>query len=145
MMSTKITSGRWSVILASASKPSSASSTLQPAWVRKISALRRIVLLSSITITFSPAMSMLCSRCVVEAKNDPSRRPPGSDLDHLEVFLARMALRAGPVGRDVFPARARRDALVGQAGGLVVDEAANQAHPGLVGGIGHESALLEGW
>jgi len=29
--------------------------------VRKISALRRIVLLSSMTITFSPAMSMLRS------------------------------------------------------------------------------------
>jgi hypothetical protein len=30
--------------------------TLQPAWVRKISALRRMVLLSSMTITFRPAI-----------------------------------------------------------------------------------------
>src|SRR6267378_359176 len=54
-MSTKMISGWWSVILASASKPSSARITLQPACTRKISALRRIVFESSITITLTPA------------------------------------------------------------------------------------------
>jgi len=41
------------LILASASKPSSARTTWYPAWVRKISAERRIVLLSSITMIVS--------------------------------------------------------------------------------------------
>src|SRR2546423_12292703 len=55
MMSTKMRSGWWSAILASASKPLSARITWHPACMRKISALRRIVLLSSITITRTPA------------------------------------------------------------------------------------------
>src|SRR5213594_2194527 len=55
MMSTKMISGWWSVILASASKPSSARITLQPACTRKISELRRIVFESSITMTLTPA------------------------------------------------------------------------------------------
>jgi hypothetical protein len=42
--------------LASASNPSSASITSWPPCFRKISALRRIVLLSSITSTFSPVV-----------------------------------------------------------------------------------------
>src|SRR5258708_26741298 len=54
------------------------------------------------------------------------------DFHHLEIFLARAALRAGPVHRHVFPARAGLDAFVGQAGCLVVDEAADEAHPRLV-------------
>src|SRR5215475_14997211 len=54
MMSTKMMSGSWSVILERASNPSSARITWQPACARKISALRRMVLESSITITFTP-------------------------------------------------------------------------------------------
>src|SRR5690606_7740333 len=113
-MSQKIRSGSLSAILASASKPSSARITWQPDCFRKISALRRIVLLSSITITFrpvSPAASLI------------------SYLHHLEVFLARAALGAGPVDRDVFPARAGCDPLVGQALFLFVHPPADQAHP----------------
>src|SRR5262245_41666598 len=55
MMSQKMMSGWWSVILDSASNPSSARITWQPAWARKISALRRMVFESSITITLIPA------------------------------------------------------------------------------------------
>ena len=51
-----------------------------------------------------------------------------SELHHLEVFLARAALRAGPVGRHVLPPGSRRDAVVRRAGGLVVDPAADEAH-----------------
>jgi len=53
MMSTKMMSGLCSVILASASKPSVAVTTSQPAFFSSVSALRRMVLLSSITITFT--------------------------------------------------------------------------------------------
>src|SRR5690606_13201494 len=62
-----------------------------------------------------------------------------SDFHHLEVFLAGLALGAGPVRRYVLPARAGRDAFVGQAGGLVVDEAADQTHVLLVVGSAHQS------
>ncbi|CAG9262574.1 hypothetical protein BDI4_710003 [Burkholderia diffusa] len=55
-----------------------------------------------------------------------------SDLDHLEVFLASAAFGARPVDRDVFPARARGDALFGQPGFFVINPATNQAHPALV-------------
>ena len=55
MMSQNMMSGECSTILDSASKPSSASMTSQPACFKNISALRRIVLLSSITITLTPA------------------------------------------------------------------------------------------
>src|SRR5438105_1386240 len=50
------------------------------------------------------------------------------ELDHLEVFLARAAFGAGPVGRHVLPARAGRYAFLRRAGLLVVDPAADQAH-----------------
>src|ERR1041384_7005346 len=53
------------------------------------------------------------------------------DLHHLEILLARAALGAGPVHRHVFPARAGLDAFVGQPRRLVVDEAADEAHPRL--------------
>src|SRR5690606_5667622 len=113
-MSQKIRSGSLSAILASASKPSSARITWQPDCFRKISALRRIVLLSSITITFNPV--------------SPAT-PLISYLHHLEVFLACAALGAGPVDRDVLPARAGCDPLVGQAVLLFVHPSADQAHP----------------
>src|SRR5262245_51879588 len=53
---------------------------------------------------------------------------PRSHFDHLEVFLARPALGTGPVGRDILPARARRDAFLGQPGRFVVDESAYETH-----------------
>ena len=59
-----------------------------------------------------------------------------SNRDHLEIFLARAAFRAGPVHRHVVPAGAGGDAFVRQACGFVVDPATNQAHPGLVFGRG---------
>src|SRR5690606_23332628 len=51
---------------------------------------------------------------------------------HLEIVLGHAAIRAGPGIRDVLPARARGDAFFGNAGGLVVDESADHAHPGAV-------------
>src|ERR1043166_9603227 len=60
MMSTKITRGWWSLIFASASNPSSARMTSKPAWRRNISALRRIVLLSSMTRTLLTIANCAC-------------------------------------------------------------------------------------
>ncbi len=59
-------------------------------------------------------------------------RTTRSDLNHLEIFLAGSAFGTGPVDRNVLPARAGRDALVGQSRLLVVDPAADQAHPASV-------------
>src|SRR5690606_33595283 len=53
-----------------------------------------------------------------------------SNADHVEVFLARAAFGAGPVDRDVGPRRSRGNAMLGIAHRLVVDPAADQAHPG---------------
>src|SRR6185437_5061590 len=53
-----------------------------------------------------------------------------SDLHHVELRLLEPAGRAREIVRDVFPARAGRYAVVGQAVGFVVDEAAIQAFPG---------------
>src|ERR1700694_6154650 len=70
----------------------------------------------------------LCYRIGVRASSTAKVFPY---LDHLEVVLSRAALRTGPVHRHVLPARARRNALIGQPRRLVVDEAADEAHPGL--------------
>src|SRR5215207_2463809 len=59
MTSRKMMSGRCSTTFASAPKPSSARITSHLAWPRKICALRRIVVLSSITSTLSPEISLL--------------------------------------------------------------------------------------
>lgn len=53
-----------------------------------------------------------------------------SDLHHFEIFLSGAALGADPVHRDVFPSCARRNAFFRQAGRLVIDEAADEAHEG---------------
>src|SRR5678816_2177800 len=55
MMSTKMICGLWSAILASASNPSVAVTTSAPSRLSKVSAVRRIVLESSITITRRPS------------------------------------------------------------------------------------------
>src|SRR3954463_12462072 len=78
----------------------------------------------------------------------------GSDLDHLEIFLAGSAFGTGPVDRNVFPASARRDALLRQSRLLVVDPAADQAHPASVFHtyaasivrlkLGHDGTVLPG-
>jgi hydroxymethylpyrimidine/phosphomethylpyrimidine kinase len=52
-----------------------------------------------------------------------------SDRSHFKVFFAGAAFRASPVHRDLIPAGARCDAFFGQASGLVIDPAANEAHP----------------
>src|SRR5438309_5465066 len=50
------------------------------------------------------------------------------EFDQLVIFLARTAIRAGPIWRHVFPLGARRDARIGIAERLVVDMTADQAH-----------------
>src|SRR3970040_2360486 len=107
---------------------------------------------SSITIPFTPvsADSSTCSFCAarVAGREDAPfasdqeystfpilrsavcpLRSSRSDPDHLEILLARAALGAGPVERDVRPARPGCDSLVWQTRSLVVDEPAHQAHP----------------
>src|ERR1700729_995882 len=70
MMSTKTISGWWSAILERASKPSTAVNTSHPSLVRSVSAVRRMVLLSSITRTLRPVsfglplVIMLSMTCV---------------------------------------------------------------------------------
>src|SRR5438309_12108043 len=50
------------------------------------------------------------------------------EFDQLVIFLARTAIRAGPIWRHVFPLGAGRDARIGIAERLVVDMTADQAH-----------------
>ena len=54
-----------------------------------------------------------------------------SDLDQFEIFLAGSALGTGPVQRHVGPPGAGGNASIGITQRLVIDPAANQAHPGL--------------
>src|SRR5256886_14609362 len=53
---------------------------------------------------------------------------PELEFDQLVIFLARTAIRAGPIWRHVFPLGAGRDARIGIAERLVVDMTADQAH-----------------
>ena len=141
-MSQKITSGAWSLTLDKASKPSSARTTSYPPCLRNISALRRMVLLSSTSRSFSAppsaGPSTACTTaCLQTASQAASRSNPyrtlnhiGSKLHHLEVFLACTTFRTDPVHGNVLPARASGDALFRQAGSLIVNPAADQAHPG---------------
>src|SRR5690606_28032463 len=68
---------------------------------------------------------------------------------HLEIVLGDPAIGAGPGVRDVLPARARGDALLGQALGLVVGESADHAHPGavrrLARGFAHARMIMPPW
>lgn len=69
------------------------------------------------------------------------------DLDHVEIVLAHAAVRTGPVLGYIRPARARRDAFVGQAIDFAVQESANHAHPcgeGGLGGVGHQAIMRKG-
>jgi hypothetical protein len=50
-----------------------------------------------------------------------------SDFNRFEVGLGDAAVRAGPTLGHVSPAGAWRDAVFGATGGLVIDEAANDA------------------
>ncbi len=58
------------------------------------------------------------------------RRVRRLQFHHFKIVFAGIAIRAGPVGRHIFPAGARRDAVFRPAGGLVIDKSANQAHIG---------------
>src|SRR5574343_55540 len=141
-MSQKITSGAWSLTLDKASKPSSAKTTSYPPCLRKISALRRMVLLSSMTRIFlGPRISGLSTsgtKAFLQTVSQTGLLPNhystlkhfGSNLHHLEVVLARTALRADPVHGHIFPAGTCRDAFFGQACRFIVNPAADQAHPG---------------
>ena len=51
----------------------------------------------------------------VQYSHRPSPPSDASELDHLEVFLARAAFGTGPVRRHVLPFRSRRDAFLGRA------------------------------
>src|SRR5690606_23689396 len=74
-----------------------------------------------------------------------TKRPRCSDDHHLEVVLGHPAVGAGPGVWNVFPARARRDAFLRQPEGLVVDEAADDAHPGAVGGAWLVHRIMRWW
>src|SRR5581483_5190392 len=95
MMSTKMTSGLRSLILDSASKPSTAVATSAPSFFSRVSAVRRMVFESSMTITFSPtrlpwfAISFTldvphrkpaCSRCNMRAADSQRYAPEGTML-----------------------------------------------------------------
>src|SRR5690606_2758928 len=54
--------------------------------------------------------------------------PQPSDLDHLEIFLARPAVGAAPGEGHVVPARARGDSGLRITLRFVVGEAADEAH-----------------
>ncbi len=73
MMSTNTMSGWWSAIFERASKPSTAVNTSQPSLASSVSAVRRIVLLSSMTSTLSPANR---GRLVLAAVFSMPLRPP---------------------------------------------------------------------
>jgi hypothetical protein len=76
------------------------------------------------------------------------------EFNHFEVVLGDAAVRAGPGVGDIFPAGTGFQALIGESFGLVIDEAADDAHPfaqgaGIGGALAHfgsgqrgESAIL---
>jgi hypothetical protein len=55
-----------------------------------------------------------------------------SDLDHFEIDLGGVAVRALPIIGNIFPACSRSDTLLGQAFSFLIDEAADNAHKGSV-------------
>lgn len=59
-----------------------------------------------------------------------------SDFDKLEIILSRAAFRAGPIGRDIFPAGTRRNPFGRDSLFFLIDEPADQAHVGLVWSLG---------
>ena len=54
------------------------------------------------------------------------------DLDHLEIFLARTAVRTAPVFVNVLPACAWRNPLLWPSLLFVVNQSTHDTHPGLV-------------
>src|SRR5690606_15134963 len=83
MMSTKMICGRWSAIFASASKPSVAVTTSAPSRRSSVSAVRRMVFESSITITRRPSRLparlwscvIVSPRCMRPTLRGPLRTP----------------------------------------------------------------------
>src|SRR5690242_20825631 len=76
--------------------------------------------------------------------NDPAT----TEIYTLSLHDALPIFRTGPGVGNVFPARARRDALFRQPGFFVVDEAAHHAHELAIGfdgcgGCGHDSRSEE--
>src|SRR6267142_6185170 len=55
---------------------------------------------------------------------------PNSDFDHFEVLLPGTAFGTSPIHRDILPTRPGRDPFFGEARRFVIDEAADQTHPG---------------
>lgn len=82
------------------------------------------------------AWSAMTPRIIADRSGQLLEQRPSSQC-HLEVALGHTAIRAGPRFGDVLPAGAGRDALVGQSLSLVIDEAADDTHPGAVGNGGH--------
>src|SRR5690625_1707815 len=82
-----------------------------------------------------PTMPCRCATCWWTQAAATSGSAEASDRLHLEVVLGDPAVRAGPVLGHVFPARARGNAFLGHARGLVIDESAHDAHPGAEGGL----------
>src|SRR5690625_4198224 len=69
MMSTKMMSGRHSTIFDKESNPSTAVMTSHPAFPNRVSAVLRMVLLSSMTITLSPLKFASMTRSLLLGRN----------------------------------------------------------------------------
>src|ERR1700761_9726629 len=75
-----------------------------------------------------------------------TRRANSVDFDHLEIFLGRAAVRAGPGIGNVGPTGTGLDAFIRQTQRLVIDEATDDTHPfakgdGFVGALIHRGLL----
>src|SRR5690554_2024026 len=89
MMSTKMISGWLSAILARASKPSTAVMTLHPTFFSSVSAVRRMVLLSSMTMTFRLSkFSSINTALVIYGSQLPGGQDHQTDQFHLRLLLA---------------------------------------------------------
>ena len=134
MMSTNMMSGWWSAIFDSASNPSIAVMTWQPSFVSSVSAVRRIVLLSSTTRILSPLRLRdafadtgyprpNCGRCracvtvsVLSGRSFHNILPEQNNLYHIDQIAAMTGV-AGcekTLSRTLFPDGTERvqDALV---------------------------------
>ena len=159
MMSTKMTSGLWSVIFASASKTIFGQQYLTTDLGEKYPALRQNGCLLVVThylggrSQIHPQIHAAVRHTgpvILHAKQkygtdraDFNRivavpQPPGrraSDFDHFEVVLAGAAFRQVQFGGISHPERTCGDtAFLRNACGLIVDETADEAHVGLVVG-----------
>src|ERR1700682_5426979 len=80
--------------------------------------------------TFLPSKTIANPKLLIYFRKELNGHRPGrSKLHHFEVVLAGAAFGASPARRNVLPTRARENAVVGPALGLVVYEAAREATP----------------